>query len=379
MAGNGPSGRAIPASASERPAPPVGDLRPAARLPLLVLGMLSLLVGVLAGLARLGWTLPPLAAGAAGWHGALMVSAFFGTVISLERAVAVGRRWAYAGPAAAGLGGLALIAGAPPGVGQALSVLGAATLVMASLQVLRRQVATFTVILAIAALCWLVGNLAWWISGGIFAALPWWLAFLVLTIAGERLELTRFLPTPPRAKSLFLAIVAGLLAGAVVAFWRQGAGLALFSAGLLALAAWLARYDIARRNARQQGLTRFIALCLLSGYGWLAVAGLLGVQGALLPGAALRDAALHALGLGFVFSMVFGHAPIIFPAVTRLKIPYYPAFYLPLAALHLSLALRVAGGLSGAFPWRHAGGLANALALLLFIATMVTSGFRGRR
>lgn len=357
----------------------MGDLRPAARLPLLVLGMVSLLVGVLAGLARLGWTLPPVAAGAAGWHGALMVSAFFGTVISLERAVAVGRRWAYAGPAAAGLGGLALIAGAPAGVGQALSVLGATILVMASLEVLRRQVATFTIILAIAALCWLVGNLAWWISGGIIAALPWWLAFLVLTIAGERLELTRFLPTPPKAKPLFLIIVAGLLAGAVVAFRQQEAGFVLFSAGLLALAAWLARYDIARRNARQQGLTRFIALCLLSGYGWLAVAGLLGVQGALLPGAALRDAALHALGLGFVFSMVFGHAPIIFPAVTRLKVPYHPAFYLPLAALHLSLALRVAGGLSGAFPWRHAGGLANALALLLFIATMVTSGFRGRR
>ena len=40
-----------------------------------------------------------------------------------------------------------------------------------------------------------------------------------------------------------------------------------------ALAAWLLRYDIARRNARQSGLTRYIALCLLSGYLWLALAG----------------------------------------------------------------------------------------------------------
>lgn len=358
---------------------PMSDLRPAARLPLLLFGMASLLVGVLAGLARLGWSVPQIAITAAGWHGALMISAFFGTVISLERAVALGRRWAYAGPAAAGTGGMAIVAAAPLVLAHALSTLGAAILVAASIQVLRRQAAVFTAVLAIAALCWLVGNLAWWVSGGIFAALPWWLAFLVLTIAGERLELTRFLPTPPIAKPLFLVIVGGMLAGATINFWSEASGLTLFAAALLSLAAWLARYDIARRNARQQGLTRFIALCLLSGYGWLAVAGLLGTLGALLPGHPLRDAALHALGLGFVFSMVFGHAPIIFPAVTRMKIPYHPAFYLPLLVLHLSLGIRVIGGIDGAFAWRHAGGLANALALLLFVATMIASGFRGRR
>ncbi|HZX32266.1 MAG TPA: hypothetical protein VFF03_13025 [Rhodocyclaceae bacterium] len=357
----------------------MSDLRPAARLPLLLLGMASLVVGVLAGLARLDWPLPQAAIDSAGWHGALMISAFFGTVISLERAVAVGQRWAYAGPACAGLGGVALMAAVPLAVSQALSVLGATFLVAASLQVLRRQAAVFTGILAVAALCWLVGSLAWWISGSLFPALPWWLAFLVLTIAGERLELTRFIPTPAAAKPLFLVIVSCLLSGATLALWHDEAGLTFFSAALLALALWLIRYDIARHNARQQGLTRFIALCLLSGYGWLAIAGLLGIGGALVPGNPLRDAAFHALGLGFVFSMVFGHAPIIFPAVTRLKIPYHPFFYLPLLALHLSLVLRVLGSVEGDFAWRHAGGLANALALLLFIATMVASGLRGRR
>ncbi len=67
------------------------DLPPAARLPLLFFGMISLLAGVTAGLARLGWAVPPLAASAAGWHGALMIPAFFGTVIGLERAVAIGK------------------------------------------------------------------------------------------------------------------------------------------------------------------------------------------------------------------------------------------------------------------------------------------------
>ena len=79
---------------------------------------------------------------------------------------------------------------------------------------------------------------------------------------------------------------------------------------------------------RGKGLTRFIAVCLLSGYAWLAVGGAVIVAaGGLAPGSPSYDAALHALALGFVFAMVFGHAPIIFPAVLRVAVPYHPTFY----------------------------------------------------
>jgi hypothetical protein len=354
------------------------DLSPLARLPILLLGMLSLFGGVLAGLARLAWDVPAVAAAAAGGHGALMISAFFGTVISLERAVALGRRWAYLAPAAAGAGGVALLAGAPLALAQLLAVAASIVMVAASVQVLRRLVAPFTIVLAIGALCWLVGNLAWLGAGTVGAAVPWWLAFLVLTIAGERLELSRFLPTPLVAQRVFYVIVGTVVAGALLSFWQDGIGLTLFAAGLLALAIWLLRFDIAWRNARRDGLPRFIAICLLSGYVWLVFAGLLGLAGGFEAGHSLRDSTLHAVGLGFVFSMVFGHAPIIFPAVARVKIPYHPAFYLPLFVLHASLALRVAGGLNGEFALRREGGLANACALLLFIATMLVSVWRGR-
>ncbi|MBT9521526.1 MAG: hypothetical protein IV101_11600, partial [Dechloromonas sp.] len=320
----------------------------------------------MAGLARLGWDVPGPAMQAAGVHGPLMIAAFFGTVISLERAVAAGRNWAYLAPLAAGASGIALLAGAPLLLGQMLGSLGALGLIAASAVALRRQVAVFTIILTLAAGCWLVGNLVWLATGNVSAAVAWWLLFLVLTIAGERLELTRFLPTPPLAQKLFLAIVGILLLGAVALFDR------LFAGGLIALALWLLRYDIARRNIATEGLTRFIAACLLSGYAWLAAAGLLGLAGAFAPGHEWRDAALHAIGLGFVFSMVFGHAPIIFPAVTRIKIPYHPALYLPLALLHLTLALRVFGGLNDNFDLRHTAALLNGLVLLIFIATLVT-------
>lgn len=348
-----------------------------ARLPWLGLAALSLLCGALAGLARLGWAVPAATAALAGWHGALMIGAFFGGVISLERAVALNRRWALLAPAAAGLSGLSLIAGLPPLTAQLLQTLAAVVLLAGGVQVLRRQAAAFTLTLAAAALCWLIGNLAWFLGGDLQAAIPWWLAFLILTIAGERLELTRLLPLAPSARRGFALAALALGGGAALSLWRPDAGLRLYAAALLALAVWLLRHDIARRNARQRGLTRYIAVALLCGYGWLAVAGALGLAGALLPGHPWRDAALHAAGLGFVFSMVFGHAPIIIPALTRLKLPYRPLFYAPLAALHLSLLLRLYGML-GAFAWRRAAGLLNALTLLFFVVLLLSSLRRGR-
>ena len=291
----------------------------AARLPLLFLGMLSLVIGILAGLARLAITMPPIATAQMGGHGALMISAFLGTVISLERAVALARRWPYLAPLCAGLGGLAMICGLNPMATQAFSIAGGLVLLAGSLLILRQQPAMYTTTLALGALSWLIGSLTWSI------------------------------------------------------------GLQVFAFGLLALAFWLLRYDIARHTLRQSGLARFIAACLLSGYIWLAFGALLGLSGGFSPGHALRDAALHSIFLGFVFSMIFGHAPIIFPAVAKIRIPYHPAFYLPLAALHASLLMRVVGDLTNAASLRQFAGIANAITLLLFIITLLSSAVRGTR
>lgn len=347
----------------------------------LVPGFIALLAGVLAGLARLGVSVPDFFAAQAGQHAALMVSAFFGTVIGLERAVALGHPAAYLGPVLSGLGGLALLAGVPGSAVQALFVLASLVMVAGAIAVLRRQVAEFTVALAIGALCWLLGNLAWLGGAGIQAAIPWWLAFLVITIAGERLELTRFLPVRPGAIPLFRAALAVVLGGAACVVLEPGPGLRLFAAGLLILALWLLNYDIARRNIRESGLVRYIALCLLSGYVWLGLGAALGIAGGLEPGSPMRDSALHAVALGFVFAMVFGHAPIIFPAVARVRIPYRPLFYVPLALLHASLALRVAGVVfaDGTTGWQQVGAVSNAIALLVFIVTMAASAIAGRR
>jgi len=354
-----------------------GDLRPLYRVPLLILGFAGLFVGTGAGLSRLGWNVPAVAVAMVSLHGPLMICGFFGVVISLERAVAIGRYWAYAAPLLAGAGGMATIAGAEA-LAPWLFIGGSAVLLMASLDVFRRQRALFTFTLTLGAACWTAGNLLWATGSAMHEIVAWWLAFLILTIAGERLELSRFLPPSRTAGRVFAAIVGAIVTGLLGSGSRWG--VPIFAASLVALAAWLVKQDIARRTVRAQGLTRFIAVCLLSGYVWLALGGgiIVAAKG-LHAGTTAYDAAVHALALGFVFAMVFGHAPIIFPAVLRVAVPYHPTFYVPLAVLQASLVLRLAGDALGDFALIRAGGLGNALALAAFIASTVGAVIRGLR
>ena len=352
------------------------DLRPPQRAPLLALGFIGLLLGVTAGLARLGYRMPDVSSAASAFHGPLMIGGFFGVVIAIERAVAIGRYVAYLGPLFGGLGSVAIAIG-EPAAGAWLLFAGSVVLLGASIDVLRRQRALFTLTLVLGAACWVVGNLAWALGAAVFGVVTWWLAFLILTIAGERLELSRFLPPSPVARRVFVAILGVIFAGLVLS--GQPYGASLFALGLLALAGWLLKQDIARRTVRKEGLTRFIAVCLLSGYVWLAVGALTMLVGGFVPGTRAYDAAVHALALGFVFSMVFGHAPVIFPAVLRVAVPYHPSFYVPLALLHTSLAVRLAGDAAERFAWTRAGGMLNALALVAFIIGIASAVIRSRR
>ena len=360
---------ALPLPASDQ------GLRPLQRVPLLMLGFVALFAGAAAGLVRLAWPMPGLAVSAAGLHGPLMACGFFGVVIALERAVALSRLWAYLGPLAAGLGTLLALAGAVQWASW-LYVLGGLVLLLASLDVFRRQRALFTLTLVLGALAWVVGNVLWAAGMTVHQVVPWWMAFLVLTIAGERLELSRFMPPSPTATRVFAGILGAIVIGLLAT--HTSGGIRLLGAALLVLSIWLVKQDIARRTVRGKGLTRFVAVCLLSGYLWLAVgSSVLLWSGGLLPGTSTYDAALHAIMLGFVFSMVFGHAPIIFPAVLRVPVPYHAWFYGPLAVLHVSLLVRLAGDASGQFALTRLGGALNALALIAFIVSTVTAVIRG--
>jgi hypothetical protein len=345
---------------------------------LLVLAFVSLFLGMAAGLARLGWPFPPPVVELAALHGPLMVCGFFGTVISLERAVALSRPWGYLGPLLTGLGAAAGILGLPFAAAPLLVAMGSAVLTAVSVAFFRRQRELFTLTLALGGLCWLLGNLLWLAGRPVYLAVPFWIGFLVLTIAGERLELSRVLPPSAVARRVFIASLLMLLGGITVSMFGWTAGTVLLGAGLLVLSLWLMRQDVARRTVKGRGLPRFIAVCLLTGYVWLALSGLAILSsGGLGYGGAYYDAALHAVLLGFVFSMVFGHAPIILPAVLRVAVPYTPYFYLPLALLQLSLLIRVSGDWMMLPQWRSWGGALNGVALLAFVLGTIAAVIGG--
>jgi hypothetical protein len=342
------------------------------RIALLALGVLALLTGLCGALWRLGWTLPHGAALAA-LHGPLMISGLFGTVISLERAVAIGSGWSYAAPALAGIGTLALVAGAPMEFGAGAYAAAAIVLAGGTLLITIRQPAVFTGTLLFGTIAWLAGNVLWVMGQSVPDLVGWWLGFLVLTIAGERLELSRLMPQRRGSEALFLFAIGLLVVGAQNGLMTEN-GAILFGMALLVTTLWLLRHDIARLNIGRAGQPRFMAACMLAGYGWLGLAGLTLIVFPPARDSFGYDLALHAILIGFVLSMVFGHALIILPAVARIRLRYAPILYAPLFLLHASVAVRMGAGLAGWDAGRTASGVLTLLALAGFMGGLfVTS------
>lgn len=338
------------------------------RRALLVAIAAVVLVAVTSGLARLGFPLP-LGALRAGAHGPLFVVAAFGTVITLERAVAIGGRLPLVAPALGAAGGLLQIFGLPGG--PALAVAAAFGLVLLNLALARRQWASFTALMLLGSFCLLLGNLGWALGRAVFELIPAWMSFFVLTIVSERLELSRLAPTPTWARRLVLGLGLAHAAAAAAAWLDLASAPRAFGVTMLALGAWQLHFDVARRTLRQPGLPRFAALGILLGASWLAVSGALHLADPVPIAGPRYDAALHGVFVGYVLSMVFAHAPIILPAVAKISIPFSRVLYAPLGLLHLGLLLRMGGDLGGQAALRQSGGLLNALALLAFAAAVL--------
>ncbi|MBE9524898.1 MAG: hypothetical protein IMY76_07345 [Chloroflexi bacterium] len=337
------------------------------RIPLMLFSITALLAAMWAGLIRLGWRWPALQPTLPLGHGPLMISGFLGTLLILERAVAMGKRWPYVGSALSGIGGLMIAFGMYESLGPLLVTFGSFWMVIIFIVVLRKHWASYTLVMGLGALAWLIGNLFWLFSWPVHRFVLWWAGFLILTIVGERLELGRMLQLSRGSKIAFNVGVSIFIVGLVVMMPIYDLGVSIVGLGMLLLALWLLRYDIARRTVRQTGITRYIAVCLLSGYVWMIVSGVIALMFSDVIAGPIYDAMLHAIFLGFVFSMIFGHAPIIFPAVLEFPVDYRATLYWPLILLHTSLLLRIVGELAGSSGARLWGGLINVISLLIFL------------
>ncbi|MBE7534342.1 MAG: hypothetical protein HS124_01235 [Anaerolineales bacterium] len=340
-------------------------------IPLLALAILALLFAMWAGLLRLGWRIPSIPNLALA-HGPLMVSGFLGVLIPLERAVAIRKKWMYASPIAAGVGWVSLLFA--PTIGAILMTFGSVVALLILLVMVRREPVVHTITMAIGVLSWVIGNILWTLGFPIAQLVHWWIGFFILTIGGERLELSRVLRPTRQQTRIFSGLVVALLGGAILAMFNDNGGARLSGAATLALALWFLKNDLAARNIHHPNpLTRYIAYCLFLGFIWLGIGGTLQlIFGAGYAGP-IYDAMLHTIFVGFVISMIFGHSPIIFPAILGVPINYYPSFYIHFALLHASLLLRVAADLTNQVELRRVGGLLNEVAIVLFLAMTVYS------
>lgn len=352
--------------------------------PLLLLpGGLALLAGLDAALTLAGLPAPVGSPRLAALHGPLMVLGFLGTVIALERAVALRRPWGQFAPGLLGAGALALVVLPDPLLGRLLLTQGLLALVLVYAALWRRnQDPTVAVEALGAVLATCAALLLTRVPVTDVVALL--VAFVVLTIAAERVELAR-LAMPAGAGGRLVALAVPLaLAALATLLWPVGAGRAT-AVVLLALTLWLLRHDVARRTINATGLPRFAAAALLAGYAWLLVAGLLLLSTGRPQGAAY-DVVVHAVFLGYAMSMVLAHAPVILPAVLRVRLPYSRWMWVPLLLLHATLLVRVVAALLSGTPstpvvatWTGAAA-GNVAALLLFVLTaVVTAIVAGRR
>ena len=355
--------------------------RVAYRLVFLAFAGVALLTGLAAGASLLG--VLSVAAPVADLHGPLMVFGFVGGAIGLERAVAVRRAWAWAGPAAHVAGVVALLV--PPAAGADLPALVPGALFAASFGVLgaiyvaiyRRQQTVSVVVQAAGVVAAVMAALLWGMTGRFETVLPLAVAYVVATIIGERMELARLSVAGTRAEVQLTWQVLAMVLAAVVHAVAPRLGHVLVALALIVVAATALRVDVAVNLVRSRDLPRYSAACMLGGYFWLVLAGFTWL--AYGPGAEgyAYDAVVHAVFLGFVMSMIFAHAPIILTAVVHRRLPYRRVLYVPVVLLHGGLATRLAGDFLAQDAIYTAGGVITLVAVLVFVGTGLVLTLRG--
>jgi hypothetical protein len=341
------------------------------RIPFVALAILSLIAGILAGLQKIGWMFP---FGVTPHHGAIMVGGFLGTLIALEKNIPLKKKSLYAIPAASGASVLLFFLDLPI-YSIALLVVSSAALSVVFLIYLVRERSLIYVMMFTGAVCWLTGNILLMVHNFYPLALPWWMAFALLIITSERLELMKFLPVSRTQKIIFILALAIFVVGCLISFHGFGNYLATFS--LVTASIWLMRHDVIGINLKKEHLTRYVGAALLSGYFALLLCGLFLSFVSRHPLG--YDILVHSFFIGFVFSMIFAHGPIILPGVLGISIkPYHPILYLWLVLLHASWMLRTLADIILDMHLRKYSGMISAIAVAGYFVSIAAITIRQR-
>lgn len=330
--------------------------------------IIILLLAITAGLERggvhhLNWNLH---SNLGNLHFLIFFYGFFGTLLSVESAVGQGKKLLFLIPATIILGlTLYITTGF-----WLLLILGSFAFSIPSVIVFFKRKDYISFI--ISCLLFIMGTI-FYIFDFYFPSAIAFINFLVLYILAERLQLAKIVGANERSFRHFVAneIVIVVL----VAYSIFDTNLALRFLGVVnfLLAVWFLQNDLARKTIKSREPARYSALAMLVGYFWLGIGNLL----LLISPSELWGEGVHSITLGFVFSMVFAHAPIIFPSVGRFNFNFSKILYIPLVCLHISVATRLFAHI---FPKIKSFALYfNFLALIFFFALFITLVVRSKK
>lgn len=336
------------------------------RIPFMLAAVFNLIAGIWAGLIRLGWDLPltPLAV----HHGAIMVGGFLSSLIALEKAIPLKFKLALVVPVVSAFSVLMALPGYYH-AGLYFLIAGSVGLFMIHAYYLYLHPRDLSVLLMlIGAGCLITGNAMLITSQFYPASFPWWMGFLLLTITAERIELSKFLPVSSNTKYLLLSFLVLFLLGLLIPF--HGTGKYLSAIAMIGIALWMLKHDVMRIGLKKNGLMRFSSVALLIANMWLIVNGIL-LMG--MPDTAYSyDILVHSFFVGYAFSMIFAHGPIILPGVLGISSkPFHSVLYVWLFLVQGSLLLRLMADSLLNSEWRKVSGILTGVGILLYFVSLI--------
>lgn len=331
--------------------------------------ILSLLVGIIGGLTRMGCGIDFPANPA--HHGLIMTGGFLGGLITLERTVTMKNRLWLIFPSFAATSIPILFLGQVQWAIALVSFCSLGLTVLYLRQMFFHRESYWQLLLA-GSLFWLIGNIKLLQSGFVPASTNWWIGFVLFTILGERLELNRFVPTPSPAKWIVWTLLIALAVSIFLPF--HSSGIELTAVLIICVTAWFLRYDLARISVFKNGIFRFTGASILVAYGWLVIHALIILMAE--NHVYFYDLYLHTFFLGFAFSMIWAHAPSILPAVLKINVKiYHPLLWVFWWIFQLSLAGRVAVTFFHEQTLRKFLAMANGIAILLMLVAIMAIFF----
>jgi hypothetical protein len=312
-----------------------------------------LILGLFTGFSRFGLIYFPLSF----HHGVLMLNGFAGGVITVERLLSKPNdRWIL-------IGLILLISGLTLYLmgfefGLLLVAANIAILFLKETYVLIEKQSQNGVYQLVGLLSWFIGNLKFYQNGFYPAAVPFFIVFILMLIVGTRL-----------CKMGKEDVIGLVLSFAIFfSFWLgfHGYGQAIYGVGLALLGIRLAYLEI--KNGSKHLLALVVAYC------WLLITGI----SSLFSDHILYsyDLVLHALFLGFFFSMIFINAPdALLKKLGLESLKTYPNFWVLFLAFGLIIRL-IVGDLFQVQVARNVGGFLNLLTIILYAVSLLFQGIR---